>query len=222
MSHSSSSNVNIQDIITEESPPAYTQYPNLGEQSMAFGPNRPFENNTTQSVPQQQQIIYQAPNQHINQPPLQNYNAYFHNNNSAGGGNVIYSVVRPTFTTTNTIIPVIPINSQVNTSILRYPPGYVCSKCNNTGYKGPGKMCKDCWRSFGFHPTGTTTYSSPGINNSITQITRPQQSNIVYARPGDPSIGGRLCPICQGSGKGNLYINQQLCPGCQGIGRVFT
>src|SRR6266498_1986684 len=204
MSQSSSSNANIQDIITEESPPAYTQYPNLGEQSMAFGPNRPFGDNTTQNFPQyqqntppNQQILPNQqnippnqqnipPNQHINRPPLQNHNAYnYINNNSVGGGNVIYNVTRPTFTTTNTVIP---------TSTLRYPPGYFCLKCDNTGYKRSGRTCKKCWRTFASH-----TYSSPGINNNITQISYPQQNNnVLYVRPGDPSIGGWLCSNCHG------------------------
>src|SRR3954447_22862293 len=113
MSQPPSSNANLHDIITEESPPAYTPYPNSGEQSMAFGPNRPFSDNSTQNIPQQQQNNYQVPpNQYVNQPSSQNYNVQYTNNNS---------VYRPTYTPTYAPTQVvIPINTQAITTPLHY------------------------------------------------------------------------------------------------------
>src|ERR1043166_6067065 len=153
MSQPSNSNANLNDIITEESPPAYTPYPNSGEQSMAFGPNRPFaDNNSTQNIPQQlQNNYYQVPpNQYVNQPPLQNYNVQYTNNNPVYGGKVVYSFERPT--------PYTPV-----TQVIAAPLHYMANSINN-----------------------------------FTQITRPQ-SNIVYTKPGNPSIGGWLCSNCQGN-----------------------
>src|SRR5581483_6968264 len=97
MSHSPSSNSNLHDIITEESPPAYTPYPNSGEQSMAFGPRRPLaDNNATQDIPQQQQNNYEVLlNQDRNHIQYTNNNN--NNNNPSYEGNVTYGYARPTY-----------------------------------------------------------------------------------------------------------------------------
>ena len=45
--------------------------------------------------------------------------------------------------------------------------------------------------------------------------------SVVY-EPGDPRIGGRLCPRCHGSGRTRLFILEiETCNLCSGIGRVF-
>jgi hypothetical protein len=153
MSQPPSSKINLHDIITEESPPAYTPYPNSGEQSMAFGPNRPFaDNNSTQNIPQRPPNNYYQvpPNQHINQP---NYNVQYSNNNSVCGGNAAYSFARPTYSPTHAVIP----------QVITTPLHYVTNSINN-----------------------------------FTQITRPQ-GNVIYVKPGDSSIGGWICPNCQGN-----------------------
>ncbi|ODQ80514.1 hypothetical protein BABINDRAFT_166132 [Babjeviella inositovora NRRL Y-12698] len=42
-------------------------------------------------------------------------------------------------------------------------------------------------------------------------------------RPGDPSIGGRLCWRCNGSGRvmGMFLFDDEICYTCNGVGRVF-
>ncbi|GBC04929.1 hypothetical protein RclHR1_05950013 [Rhizophagus clarus] len=196
MSQTPNSNTGLHDIIMEESPPAYTPYPNSGEQSMAFGPNRPFGDNATQNTPPQQQQdtttnqnmirpqfnqsqfhqsrLHQPP---LHQPPLQNYNPQYHNYNN----NLVHGVTRP-------ISAVIPVNTQVITTPLRY----ITNQINHI--------------------------TSPRTNNNFVQMVRPQ-NNVIYVKPGDSSIGGLLCPRCQGVGK---LSNKQLCNRCQGVGRVFN
>lgn len=40
--------------------------------------------------------------------------------------------------------------------------------------------------------------------------------------PGDPRIGGRLCPRCRGSGRTRVFIlESEICNLCRGAGRVF-
>lgn len=178
MSQTPSSNAGLHDIIMEESPPAYTPYPNSGEQSMAFGPNRPFGNNATQNTPQQQQNNYQTtsnqntyqpqpqfhqPQFHqppLHQPLLQNYNPQYHGYNN----NLAHGVTRPI----NTAIP-------INTQVITTPFRYITNQINQ--------------------------FASTRVNNDFVQMARPQ-NNVIYVKPGDSSIGGFLCPKCQGK---NLY-----------------
>jgi hypothetical protein len=49
----------------------------------------------------------------------------------------------------------------------------------------------------------------------------PGGATSVY-EPGDPRIGGRLCPRCRGDGSIRIFILEiDRCPMCGGIGRVF-
>ncbi|CAB4475232.1 hypothetical protein RhiirA5_504031 [Rhizophagus irregularis] len=210
MSQTPSSNAGLHDIIMEESPPAYTPYPNSGEQSMAFGPNRPFGNNATQNTPQQQQNNYQTTsNQNTYQPQPQFHQPQFHqpqfhqpqfrqpqfhqpplhqpllqNYNPQYHGynnNLSHGVTRPI----NTAIP-------INTQVITTPFRYITNQINQ--------------------------FASTRVNNDFVQMVRPQ-NNVIYVKPGDSSIGGFLCPKCQGLGK---LSNKQLCNKCQGIGRLFN
>jgi hypothetical protein len=228
MSQTPSSNSGLHDIIIEESPPAYSLYPNSGEQSMAFGPNRPFGNNSTQGTPQLQQNNYQATsNQNTNQsqfhqpqfhqpqfhqpqlnqpqlhqPPL--HQPFLQNYNpQCNNNNLVHGITRPA----------IPINTQVITTPFRY----ITNQINQ--------------------------FTSPRINNNFAQMARPQ-NNVIYVKPGDSSIGGLLCPKCQGKIYTKLITNlkkffakyltiyifylgsgklsNKLCNRCQGVGRIFN
>lgn len=46
----------------------------------------------------------------------------------------------------------------------QYPIGFLCPKCNNTGYKPSGKSCKDCWTRFG--PRNNVQYIKPTLVQS--------------------------------------------------------
>ncbi|CAG8531440.1 8980_t:CDS:2 [Racocetra persica] len=177
-----SSSTTMHDIITEEAPPAYSPFPNSGEQSMAFGLSRAFETTPYQS-PQQ---IRPSASIHIYSGPS---NSYYQTTQQP----VIYQQV-----STNPP-PLPPRNNTASTSnlTLRYPAGYTCSTCNNTGYIRQRTKCQQCWKSFAV-------------------------PNVIYTSPGNPVIGGRLCTHCRGSGRVSLLFIEDLCPRCSGVGRVFT
>ncbi|CAG8707954.1 9401_t:CDS:2, partial [Cetraspora pellucida] len=165
----SSSSTTMHDIITEEAPPAYSPFPNSGEQSMAFGPTRAFET-----------IPYQPPQQNQSSRPSNNYYQ-----------RTQQPVIYHQQVSTNPP-PLPPRNNATSNLTLRYPAGYICSTCNNTGYIRQRTRCQQCWKSFAV-------------------------PNVIYASPGDPAIGGRLCTHCRGSGKVSLLFMEDLCPRCQGV-----
>lgn len=129
----------------------------------------------------------------------------------------------------------------------KYPKGFHCRKCNNTGYKlKNGKTCKDCWERFSprntsnsvnynFQPQyfGSTTfipYGSAPVPNPhpggraggsgsffSTASTVP-----LRVPPGDPRLGGVLCGRCRGSGMVRFLLDMELCPVCSGLGRVVN
>lgn len=119
----------------------------------------------------------------------------------------------------------------------RYPAGFWCIKCHNTGFKVKnGKSCKDCWERFArqHNVNYTTTYApsdpwripftgismAPQFNNP--PMMAPPGTAPRYVRPGDPSMGGVLCGRCRGSGRVSvMWIDEDLCPVCHGVGRVF-
>ena len=129
----------------------------------------------------------------------------------------------------------------------KYPKGFHCRKCNNTGYKlKNGKTCKDCWERFAprntansvnsnFHPQyfGSTTYipygSAPipnphpggrGGGGGAFFSTAPTVP--LRVPPGDPRLGGVLCGRCRGSGMVRFLLDMELCPVCSGLGRVIN
>ncbi|CAG8700416.1 7136_t:CDS:2, partial [Acaulospora morrowiae] len=166
----------LQDVISEESPPAYSPYPNSGERSMAFGPTRAFGDTPYQ--------------------PLAQSTSPF-----------------PTYTVNSTIIGTggmyVPPIMQSQVTAIHYPPGFFCTKCNNTGYESPGVVCQPCVSSYGI--PSDRAYS--GIE--FMTINTINGGNVIYTRPGDPSIGGHLCTTCKGTGKEKFLFESILCTKCQ-------
>ncbi|GME77702.1 unnamed protein product [Ambrosiozyma monospora] len=184
----------------------------------------------------------------------------------------------------------------------RYPKGYFCKKCKNTGYKtksgGEKKYCKDCWRKFKPYvtvippypgngrlveskpvrysspvtvsppvkvyqpivppplnpnvvalPPGTSVYhyyppvpmvpAPPPMPYNATGGSRSSEKSgspmsyqpapppppppppiPLVVQPGDPRIGGMLCPRCQGRGQVHFFLDLEKCTVCNGLGRV--
>ncbi|CAG8559208.1 5992_t:CDS:2 [Paraglomus occultum] len=191
-------NMAIQDILTEESPPPYTPSPNAGEQSVAFGPSRPWAEGTYQ------QPTYRPPHPQGMRPPQPMY----------------YN--QPTQTT----YTVVSSSGYPNTHTLTYPHGHYCYKCKNTGFKKPGKACRDCWSRFST-PAAVSHYPAQSYARpAITQAAPGAGAGrgyIQYSQPGNPQLGGRLCPVCRGPGNIKMPLfGTQLCPACKGVGRVYS
>lgn len=121
----------------------------------------------------------------------------------------------------------------------KYPRGYWCSKCHNTGRKlKNGKSCQKCWDKFApRNPTApnvsvTTNYNS-NANSTFGSYRIPfssssfnagfsQPQNYTYTsstvnnmrpkfvRPGDPAIGGVQCGKCRGSGLVRFFLDEEL------------
>lgn len=97
---------------------------------------------------------------------------------------------------------------------LRYPSGYWCPKCHNTGIKiRKGTTCQDCYERFGVrNNVQTLPYGVQPVFSSVPRV----------VAPGDPALGGRLCGRCRGAGMiSEMLIFESTCPVCQGVGRVF-
>lgn len=120
----------------------------------------------------------------------------------------------------------------------RYPHGYHCSKCNNSGYKlKNGRSCKSCWRRFAppnnSNSVPALTYgrsypsSSYGIRpmfQGSAPIAQPYNSmgQPIVVSPGDPRLGGVLCGECRGTGRVTFLFDEDICPLCRGIGRLVA
>jgi len=82
------------------------------------------------------------------------------------------------------------------------PPVSVRSPPPNFGISPPGSMGGGGWPPIHWRqntPTGEVMYE-----------------------PGDPRLGGRLCPRCHGSGLTRVFILEtEMCNLCSGVGRVF-
>ncbi|CAI5759726.1 unnamed protein product [Candida verbasci] len=120
-------------------------------------------------------------------------------------------------------------NPNSNNLSFRYPKGFYCDKCHNSGFKTKnGLSCKDCWDSFSprnsynsinhnFSPSyfGSTTFIPAGgqFNGSGPPLRVP---------PGDPRLGGVLCGKCRGQGMVRFLLDMELCPVCSGLGRVVN
>lgn len=123
----------------------------------------------------------------------------------------------------------------------RYPTGFYCAKCGNTGYKiKNGRSCKSCWRRFApsnkSNAIPTLTYSnnyqsafnpffpSPLSSKPIFQSTPAfgQQQAPLVVSPGDPRLGGVPCGECRGTGRVTFLLDEDICPLCRGIGRIVT
>lgn len=114
-----------------------------------------------------------------------------------------------------------------------------CKKCNNTGFKlKNGKPCSKCWRSYrpGVIPPSTQRELehlvrhppqpqriNPGVQSlppGVTMIPPMGQMGPAVVRPGDPRIGGILCPRCKGKGLVHFFLDTETCSVCRGMGRV--
>ena len=143
-----------------------------------------------------------------------------------------------------------PRPSNSNNLPFTYPPRYYCRKCRNTGYKiKNGHKCKTCWSKFYTPPppapappvTTVPVTAAPitvAVNPSgivygpVNPIPGPppnpaaaaaaSNSNPIYVRPGDPRIGGFLCPSCNGTGQVRFLLDKVPCVDCHGVGRVFN
>lgn len=124
----------------------------------------------------------------------------------------------------------------------RYPPGYHCSKCNNTGYKRSDKPCRRCWRQFSKpaappvmggapppmmgiapppmgYPPSQMGFLPPAMGYGPPMGINPAIPPLVV-QPGDPRLGGRLCYECGGSGRVRFLFDVDLCALCRGTGRI--
>ncbi|VEU20133.1 DEKNAAC100939 [Brettanomyces naardenensis] len=146
--------------------------------------------------------------------------------------------------------PQLPVRPPVNTAAQdlytnnlnlpwRYPKGYYCKKCKNTGYDKKGKRCKKCWELYGkSHTKPSNAYLPPArprppapppvpLNPAVVRlppgrIVRPfyGSQGATVVQPGDPRIGGQLCPRCHGRGQVHFFLDMETCPVCGGLGRT--
>ncbi|KAK9457467.1 hypothetical protein V1511DRAFT_455927 [Dipodascopsis uninucleata] len=119
---------------------------------------------------------------------------------------------------------------------LRYPPGYVCYKCGNTGYKTKhGRPCKSCFIRFSVpqspimpSPNMSAGFRRPMLGNLYAA---PRADMPTVVAPGDPRLGGVLCSVCKGRGQvddfglsgllSGLIGGMETCHVCRGIGRII-
>lgn len=122
----------------------------------------------------------------------------------------------------------------------KYPSSYRCSKCDNTGYKKKnGHPCKTCWGRF--RPQTVPPATSAELERLVKHKPKPKPINPnvvklppgttvmprypttqapVVVQPGDPRIGGVLCPRCNGRGMVHFFLDLERCTQCNGLGRV--
>jgi hypothetical protein len=103
-----------------------------------------------------------------------------------------------------------------------------------------GKPCKSCWKKFrpGVVPPASQkdlemlVNHKPDprpINNNVVKLPPgqvvgyplyPQGNGPTVVKPGDPRIGGILCPRCNGRGMVHFFLDLERCQTCNGLGRV--
>ncbi|QLL30242.1 hypothetical protein HG536_0A00590 [Torulaspora globosa] len=120
----------------------------------------------------------------------------------------------------------------------RYPSGFYCHKCNNTGYKiKNGRSCKSCWRRFAPPNSAAAT---PSLTYGSNMWMSPFAARPMYmgapspaapvspggrplvVQPGDPRLGGVVCGECRGTGRISFLLDEDICPLCRGIGRIIA
>lgn len=125
-----------------------------------------------------------------------------------------------------------------------YSSSYRCSKCENTGFRTKnGKPCKKCWPKFrpGVIPPSSQAELERLVKNPPPP--KPLNANVrklppgavplapmgvapmgapmpQIVQPGDPRIGGVLCPRCHGRGMVHFFLDLERCSTCNGLGRV--
>lgn len=128
----------------------------------------------------------------------------------------------------------------------RYPSNYNCKKCENTGFrKKDGTYCKSCWKKFRpqnknppknqkeLEYLATHKPKPIPIHSNVVKLPEGARANIPYnpfpqqiqqapvvVNPGDPRIGGVLCPRCKGRGLVHFFLDLERCSQCNGLGRV--
>lgn len=121
-----------------------------------------------------------------------------------------------------------------------YPASYRCAKCENTGYKTKnGHPCKKCWKEFRPKTVPPSTKAElerlvkhkpqpKPINSNVVKLPpgtmaysrNPMTSQPLMVQPGDPRIGGVLCPKCNGRGLVHFFLDLERCTKCNGLGRI--
>ncbi|KAJ8101723.1 hypothetical protein POJ06DRAFT_266335 [Lipomyces tetrasporus] len=120
---------------------------------------------------------------------------------------------------------------------LLYPPGYLCEKCGNTGYKySNGHPCRRCFERFAAPQSRNVHTLAPTVGSQWYYPYTPSYVGPVGAPgrvvpPGDPSIGGVLCGACKGRGVvddfglgrtiGEMLGGMSTCSVCKGVGRLL-
>lgn len=126
----------------------------------------------------------------------------------------------------------------------RYPSSHKCSKCENTGFRTKnGKPCKKCWPKFrpGVIPPSSQAELERLVKNPpppkplnmnvrklppgavpLSPMGAPMGAPAIpqVVQPGDPRIGGVLCPRCRGRGMVHFFLDLERCSTCNGLGRV--
>jgi hypothetical protein len=86
-----------------------------------------------------------------------------------------------------------------------YPPGYLCRKCRNTGFKTyNGQPCGTCARSFARPQRQNVGYLPHGV-----QVLPMANAPVLPA--GDPRLGGILCGNCKGRGWVDGFFDTSNC-----------
>ncbi|CCH41661.1 Cortactin-binding protein [Wickerhamomyces ciferrii] len=115
----------------------------------------------------------------------------------------------------------------------RYPNGFWCHKCHNTGKKlKNGKSCQNCWERFaprarrapnvhlqtvynGYTQSSNLNFGGFQLpfgsnNNSFNTTTTSFNSpGPRYVQPGDPAIGGVQCGKCRGKGMVRFFLDEE-------------
>lgn len=68
-------------------------------------------------------------------------------------------------------------------SLLNYPPGFWCNKCNNTGYKRMDKPCRQCWDRFSVVGSAPRLTNSELVHQGGFPVPPPSISNGPYSAP---------------------------------------
>ncbi|KAH3899417.1 uncharacterized protein SCDLUD_004860 [Saccharomycodes ludwigii] len=142
------------------------------------------------------------------------------NGNSTNNSHISYQ--RPLDTP-----PTIPQRVTSNTSYTRpqVPPPRSSSSTPSSLYSRPPPPPPQPERNY----YNTMPVSGPPIPNynvnynstypaPVTQFIPPPQPLTVL--PGDPRLGGQLCPKCGGTGRVSHFLDFKLCKRCKGIGRI--
>ncbi|KAK9476831.1 hypothetical protein V1514DRAFT_335551 [Lipomyces japonicus] len=117
---------------------------------------------------------------------------------------------------------------------LRYPAGFWCAKCHNTGYKLANRHpCRTCFQSFSTGQSAAVHVlpppPSPLSSHYAPYVSFPPGSTVVS--PGDPALGGVPCGACKGKGVvddfglggflAGVLGGTRTCPVCRGVGRLL-